>query len=165
MSGLFVCLLFNMFAAGGGEDPTLEPILVGPSSPNPNLKDPVLAISSLYPRYTRAIPASALPSSITARVKTKVKQSSCGLTAMRRTKCRCEACALPCSQSLAPGEGEIVISKKRMAKQLSAQAAEMPDQPARGGSCAGEHNEASVAQSVRAGRDTMAQTRQGGEYV
>ena len=51
----------------------------------------------------------------------------------------------------------------RKAKQLSAQAAEMPGQPARGGPRAGGHNEARVVnewQSTRPGRDTMAQTEQ-----
>ena len=96
-------------------------------------------------------------------IKTKAKTTSVGGAVTSRSRSpspkeiSLRGLRLLCSQSLAPGEGEIILSKKRMAKQLSAQAAEMPHQPARGGSCAGEHNEARVVQSVRAGRDTMAQ--------
>ena len=68
------------------------------------------------------------------------------------------------------GVGHLSISlvrlEARKAKQLSAQAAEMPGQPARGGPRG--HNEARVVnewQSTRSGRDTIDQTREGGECM
>ena len=58
--------------------------------------------------------------------------------------------------------------KEEKAKKLSAEAAGMPDQPARGGPRVGEYNEDRVVdewQSTGRGRDTMDQARQGGAYV
>jgi hypothetical protein len=57
---------------------------------------------------------------------------------------------------------EAMSSPARKAKQLSAQAVEMPGQRA------GGHNEARVVnewQSTRSGRDTIDQTREGGECM
>jgi hypothetical protein len=59
-------------------------------------------------------------------------------------------------------------SQKEKAKKLSAEAAGMPDQPARGGPRVGEYNEDCVVdewQSTGRGRDTMDQARQGGACV
>ena len=56
-------------------------------------------------------------------------------------------------------------SQKEKAKKLSAEAAGMPDQPARGGPRVGEYNEDCVVdewQSTGRGRDIMAQTRHNG---
>ena len=58
--------------------------------------------------------------------------------------------------------------KAEKAKKLSAEAAGMPDQPARGGPRVGEYNEGRVVdewQSTGRGRDTMDQARQGGACV
>jgi hypothetical protein len=59
-------------------------------------------------------------------------------------------------------------SQKEKAKKLSAEAAGMPDQPARSGPRVGEYNEGRVVdewQSTGRGRDTMDQARQGGACV
>ena len=58
--------------------------------------------------------------------------------------------------------------KEFKAKKLSAEAAGMPDQPARSGPRVGEYSEGRVVdewQSTGRGRDTMDQARQGGACV
>ena len=68
----------------------------------------------------------------------------------------------PHNRKYSVGHLSLARLEARKAKQLSAQAAEMPGQPARGGPRAGGHNEARVVnewQSTRSGRDTRPRQR------
>jgi hypothetical protein len=88
---------------------------------------------------------------------------------------RCEACVNGKSAVGATLCKRWRLVKKRQAKgkeckakKLPAEAAGMPDQPARGGPRAGVHNEGRVVdewQSTKHGRDAMDQARHGGACV